>query len=635
MATARPCVGVYSLEGKVCGSALMPSVFQAPLRPDLVRFVSVNLEKNKRQAYGVAPNAGYQTSAESWGTGRAVARIPRVPGGGTHRSGQAAFGNMCRGGGMFAPNKTWRRWHRKVNVTMKRHAAAAAIAATGLPALVMAKGHRVEDVPELPLVVQDEAEALTKTKEAAKLLQLFGLSSELQKVKDSKKLRAGRGKGRNRRFTLRKGPLVVYAKDDGITRAFRNLPGVDLCQVDRLSVLSLAPGGTMGRLCLYTAGAFKRLQLLFGRADGVGTAALKKDYHLPRPLLQNADLARLINSDEIQTAVRPALKGPVKRRQHKNLLTNRSVLLRVNPAAKTTKKNARLAQEAPGSKPHVVIQKKKQQKRLERKQHRKNGKLHMKSIRQAFADKAAENMAAAAAAKDETAFVLLSAAVSLSACILVWLSVCICLSVRLRRSVSLNNSLTLLLLLLRLLLMVMLEADEELSPSILAARAKLRERFASAQQIGGKGTARLRGRKQHKSAVGDDKKLQLTLKRLGAASVFGVDEVYLLRADGSALFFQSPKVQAAPACNTYVLAGAPEERANVGPLLGMKGLLGAAGGADGAAINPALLKQLQEHMESLSRKDLQKLKGAAATNEEDNADDVPDLVADFEEASKQ
>ena len=32
------------------------------------------------------------------GTGRAVARIPRVRGGGTHRSGQGAFGNMCRGG---------------------------------------------------------------------------------------------------------------------------------------------------------------------------------------------------------------------------------------------------------------------------------------------------------------------------------------------------------------------------------------------------------------------------------------------------------------------------------------------------------------------------------------------------------
>lgn len=84
--------------------------------------------------------SGHQTSAESWGTGRAVARIPRVRGGGTHRSGQGAFGNMCRGGRMFAPTKTWRRWHRKVNVNQKRYAMVSAIAATGVPALVMSKG---------------------------------------------------------------------------------------------------------------------------------------------------------------------------------------------------------------------------------------------------------------------------------------------------------------------------------------------------------------------------------------------------------------------------------------------------------------------------------------------------------------
>lgn len=84
---------------------------------------------------------GHQTSAESWGTGRAVARIPRVRGGGTHRSGQGAFGNMCRGGRMFAPTRVWRRWHRKINVTQKRYATVSAIAASGVPALVMSKGN--------------------------------------------------------------------------------------------------------------------------------------------------------------------------------------------------------------------------------------------------------------------------------------------------------------------------------------------------------------------------------------------------------------------------------------------------------------------------------------------------------------
>ena len=88
--------------------------------------------------------SGHQTSAESWGTGRAVARIPRVRGGGTHRSGQGAFGNMCRGGRMFAPTKTWRRWHRRINVQQKRYAMCSAIAATGVTGLVMSKGNAIK-----------------------------------------------------------------------------------------------------------------------------------------------------------------------------------------------------------------------------------------------------------------------------------------------------------------------------------------------------------------------------------------------------------------------------------------------------------------------------------------------------------
>jgi ribosomal protein L4 len=104
------------------------------------------MNKNARQPYAVKFAAGMQTSAESWGTGRAVSRIPRVPGGGTHRAGQGAFGNMCRGGRMFAPNKTWRRWHRKINVNLKRYAVCSALAATAVPALVMARGHKVDQV---------------------------------------------------------------------------------------------------------------------------------------------------------------------------------------------------------------------------------------------------------------------------------------------------------------------------------------------------------------------------------------------------------------------------------------------------------------------------------------------------------
>merc|ERR1712098_292287 len=138
LSAARPLVTVYSDKAAAAGTTVcLPAVFKAPVRPDIVNTIHNEVAKNKRQPYCVSEPAGHQTSAESWGTGRAVARIPRVRGGGTHRSGQAAFGNMCRGGRMFAPTKQWRRWHRHVNVTQKRHALASALAASALPPLVM------------------------------------------------------------------------------------------------------------------------------------------------------------------------------------------------------------------------------------------------------------------------------------------------------------------------------------------------------------------------------------------------------------------------------------------------------------------------------------------------------------------
>merc|ERR1719453_140642 len=163
MATSHPVASVFNFENpaeKQAKGVKLGNVFSAPLRRDIVKTVHRDMAKNKRQAMGVKYEAGYDTAAISWGTGRAVARIPRVPGGGTHRSGQGAFGNMCRGGGMFNPNKTWRRWHRKVNVTQKRHAVACALAASGVPALVMARGHQIDEVPEMPLVISAEAEKI-------------------------------------------------------------------------------------------------------------------------------------------------------------------------------------------------------------------------------------------------------------------------------------------------------------------------------------------------------------------------------------------------------------------------------------------------------------------------------------------
>jgi large subunit ribosomal protein L4e len=335
-AAARPVVTVLSVEtGEPAGSTAMPAVLTAPIRNDVVHHVHANMAKNHRQAYSVALLSGMQSSAASWGTGRAVSRIPRVPGGGTHRSGQGAFGNMCRGGRMFAPTKIWRKWHRKVPLQQKRFAVVSALAASALPALVMARGHDIEDVAEVPLVVDSGAESIKKTSGAVTMLKKLGAYDDVERAKASRKIRAGKGKMRNRRFVSRRGPLVIYDKDDGIVKAFRNLPGVDLCQVSRLNLLQLAPGGHIGRFVVWTEGAVSKLDELYGTTEA-GTSC-KKNFLLPRPQMVNSDVARIINSDEIQSIVRPIADKPMWISRKKNPLKNKDELFKLNPYARVTK----------------------------------------------------------------------------------------------------------------------------------------------------------------------------------------------------------------------------------------------------------------------------------------------------------
>ena len=359
MSLVRPVVSVYAAEdpSKASGKTVkLAPVFSAPLRPDLVRTVFTDISKNRRQAYGVSQLAGHQTSAESWGTGRAVARIPRVAGGGTSRSGQGAFGNMCRGGHMFAPNKTWRRWHRSPNQNQKRHAMASSVAASALPSLVMARGHRISEVPELPLVVSDSIQNVKKTKAAVEILSKLGLGEDLNRVKETRHVRVGSGKARNRRYVTRKGPLVVFAEDNGIVHALRNVPGVELCHVEKMNLLQTAPGGTFGRIIVWTESAMARLNELFGSYKAAST--LKTGYRLLRPEMTNADLAAIINSDEIQAAIRPARMGPKKTGPRQCGAHNKKVMQKLNPLAATHKKFLKAA-ATPGTKANEIAKKRK------------------------------------------------------------------------------------------------------------------------------------------------------------------------------------------------------------------------------------------------------------------------------------
>merc|ERR1712117_874782 len=323
LSAARPQITVYSEKNEATDApGCLPAVFKAPIRPDIVSFIHHEVAKNHRQAYCVNRDAGHQTSAEPWGTGRAVARIPRVRGGGTHRSGQGAFGNMCRGGHMFAPTKVYRRWHRKVSVQQKRYAMVSAIAATGVPALVMAKGHRIEETPEVPMVVSDKVQAFAKTKEA----MIFMKRSKAQK----------------------KGPLVIYDEDQGLVKAFRNIPGVETIQVSKLNLLKLAPGGHVGRFCIWTESAFKKLDSLYGTWRVASKE--KSRWNLPQPKMAVTDLSKLLKAEEIRQVLRKPNKGVKRAVVKTNPLKNIRTMLQLNPYAAVTKRAAELPKPAPKKK---------------------------------------------------------------------------------------------------------------------------------------------------------------------------------------------------------------------------------------------------------------------------------------------
>ncbi|KAH6931489.1 hypothetical protein HPB50_024681 [Hyalomma asiaticum] len=351
---ARPLVNVYNEKNELSGATVaLPAVFKAPIRPDIVNFVHMNMAKNSRQPYAVSKEAGHQTSAESWGTGRAVARIPRVRGGGTHRSGQGAFGNMCRGGRMFAPTKTYRRWHRHINVAQKRYAICSAVAASGVPGLVLSKGHKIEQIPEVPLVVSDKVQDLTKTKEAVLFLKKVKAWTDVEKVYKSRRLRAGKGKMRNRRRIQRLGPLVIYEADHGLTRAFRNIPGVDTLRVDQLNLLKMAPGGHVGRFVIWTESAFRRLDKIYGTWKK--PSAEKKNFNLPKPQMTNSDINRILKSEEIRHLLRAPQKRVVRRTQKKNPLKNVNAMLRLNPYAAVTRRAAILLNQKRKMKKQLLI----------------------------------------------------------------------------------------------------------------------------------------------------------------------------------------------------------------------------------------------------------------------------------------
>jgi large subunit ribosomal protein L4e len=242
---------VKTLEGSDVREIDLPAVFAEDYRPDLIKRAVLALQSTRYQPHGTNPLAGLRTSAASWGSGRGVSQIPRIKNGS-----RVARVPQAVGGRAAHPPKVEKILVRKVNKQEKRKAIRSAIAATMNPDLVASRGHRTAS--GLSIVVEDSFEKISRTSEVIAALQALGMYEDVERSKGSKKVRAGKGTMRGRRYKQRKSLLIVTG--DSPLLAGRNLAGVDTVTVDQLNVELLAPGTHAGRLTVWTEGAIRKLE---------------------------------------------------------------------------------------------------------------------------------------------------------------------------------------------------------------------------------------------------------------------------------------------------------------------------------------------------------------------------------------
>ena len=247
----------------------LPAAFETELRTDLIKLAVASSRANRRQAYGSrphvgkrAPMAGMKHSVEWWGKGRGVSRIMR-------RTGQSrgAQNPHTLGGRRAHGPKVEKDWSRKLNRNERRLARNSALTATTDITMVSNRGHRfAEEISSLPIILGDYSENGKKmdieefnlsggTRKVSAIFEALGLGDDLRRASKGRKIRAGKATMRGRVHKTPKSVLLVVANKDGLAKAARNLPGVDVVAAKDLSAEDLAPGGDLGRLTVFTKAA--------------------------------------------------------------------------------------------------------------------------------------------------------------------------------------------------------------------------------------------------------------------------------------------------------------------------------------------------------------------------------------------
>ncbi|MDI6721110.1 MAG: 50S ribosomal protein L4 [Candidatus Aenigmarchaeota archaeon] len=260
-------VKIYDLTGKETGTTELPRVFETPYRPDVIKRAVLAQQSRRRQKYGSDPLAGKRTSAHYHGRrkyrftmmNKELSRIPRIHGKGAGIFAyRARFAPHAVKGRQAHPPKSEKNWAQRVNKKELGLAIKSGIAASAMSENLKLRGHSAPS----PCIFVDDFENIKKAKQLKKLLENV-MANEIKRT-EKRKVRAGRGKMRNRRYSRKKGPLIVASKNCDVIKAAKNIPGIDAVPFQNLNAELLAPGGQAGRLLILTKTCLQKLDEKFG-----------------------------------------------------------------------------------------------------------------------------------------------------------------------------------------------------------------------------------------------------------------------------------------------------------------------------------------------------------------------------------
>lgn len=259
-------LAIFDLENKKTGDKQMPIQFEEEVRPVLIKRAVLCLQSSKRQKYGTDPRAGKKVSSDlskrrrkyrgMYGYG--ISRTPRkiLSRRGTQFNWEGAFAPNTRGGRQAHPPKSDKNWDKKINIKERRKAIRSAMAATVAKDLVSERGHFIPE--NYPFIIDSKIESLEKTKAVKDALKKLGFENEMKRA-SVKKVRAGKGKARGRKYKRKSSLLIVVGKDCKLLKAGKNIPGVDVVKVNEINAELLAPGAAAGRATLWSADSIEKI----------------------------------------------------------------------------------------------------------------------------------------------------------------------------------------------------------------------------------------------------------------------------------------------------------------------------------------------------------------------------------------